>query len=618
MLNRLRTMRGFLPRAGLVQAGLLLLALPVAAQVRFGELSTTSNGSISTGYTADYGNLTPSDHGLTVGGNANFSGSFHDPKFLSFNSAFYLNQSRANSSYQSTSNASGLAVSSTIFAGSSFPGSISYSKAYNSEGNYAVPGLANYVTHGDNDSFGINWSENLPDAPSVSASFISGGSQYSVYGNSDKGNNSFRSLNLHSNYRLVGFNMGAYYSLGVGHSLIPEVVAGEQISEVHTGTGGYGFNVSHRLPFQGSISTAFNESSWNTDYLGSRTNESTDIFTAQATLHPAEMLFCSAGVSYSDNLSGQLFGSLVAAGSPVPGVNSDQSSNSLDMTANASYIVSRYFQTSVFAERRSQLFEGENYGDNSYGGSASYSHKFLDGNFNAAMTLTANNDDQNGEDALGVSTDANYSDVVMGWHLNGSFRYGQNLQTLLITYMNSVFSYAGSASRGWGQFHLGVGAGASKTGLTDQPGTDSSNQNYSAAIGYSHLLTATGNYAKSDGQALLTGAGLVPVPVPSPILPSNLVAIYGGDSYSFALSSMPVKGLSLSGSWAKSISNTAGAGGASANENDEMNALVLYQVRKLNFTSGYSRLNQGFSGLGSQPQMVSTFYMGLSRWFNFF
>jgi hypothetical protein len=43
-----------------------------------------------------------------------------------------------------------------------------------------------------------------------------------------------------------------------------------------------------------------------------------------------------------------------------------------------------------------------------------------------------------------------------------------------------------------------------------------------------------------------------------------------------------------------------------------------YQFRKLYFTSGYSRLEQGFSAAGTKPEIISSYYMGLSRWFNFF
>jgi hypothetical protein len=45
---------------------------------------------------------------------------------------------------------------------------------------------------------------------------------------------------------------------------------------------------------------------------------------------------------------------------------------------------------------------------------------------------------------------------------------------------------------------------------------------------------------------------------------------------------------------------------------------MQYQFRKLNFDSGYSRLEQGFTGSGTGPEVVSSFYIGVSRWFNFF
>ena len=46
-------MAGSLRVAWLLQAGLLLLAWPAAAQVRLGEISSDLNGTISSGYTAD-------------------------------------------------------------------------------------------------------------------------------------------------------------------------------------------------------------------------------------------------------------------------------------------------------------------------------------------------------------------------------------------------------------------------------------------------------------------------------------------------------------------------------------------------------------------------------------
>jgi hypothetical protein len=154
--------------------------------------------------------------------------------------------------------------------------------------------------------------------------------------------------------------------------------------------------------------------------------------------------------------------------------------------------------------------------------------------------------------------------------------------------------------------------------LTQQVGTVSSSESYNASLGYGHWLTTNGNYSRASGQALSTGAGLVPVPVPSPALPSNLISLYGGKSYSFGLSSTPVKRLVISGSYSTSTSNLSSNGVASANLNDQFSGLVQYQTRKLYFNSGFARLGQGFSGSGSPAETVSSFYIGVSRWFNVF
>ena len=604
--------------AELLPAALLLLPVTLTSQVRLGEISASENGTISTGYSASYGNLTGSSHGWTVGGATSLSGSFYNPNFLSFNASLYLNQSRANSDFQSISDASGVNISTSIFSGSKFPGAISYSKSYNSEGNYAVPGLANYVTHGNSDTFGINWSENLPAVPSLSAGFQLGTSNYSVYGTNDQGNNAFHSLNLHSGYQLAGFNMAAYYSDGSSHSLIPQLVTGLQSSESHTGNTGYGFNATTHLPLQGSFSAGVNRSEWNSNYLGYSSTGSIDLFNAVAAMHPLKKLSFSVSSDYSDNLSGQLIQSVVSAGGVVSGLNSDTSSNSLELMSSGSYSPGENLQLTAFFERRTQEFFGKDYGVRTYGASAIYAHTLLNGTFNSSVIVTANNSENSGVDTLGFSTTENYSSVVLGWHTNESFSYAQNVQTLLITYMNSFYNYSANLRRNWGQFNLSAGVGGSRTALTQQAGTANTNESYNASVGYGVWLTGTGSYSKSSGQAIATGAGLVPVPVPSPILPSDLVSLFGGDSYAIGISSTPVKKLIIGASYAKSLSNTSTDAISSTNQNSELNTLIQYQFRKLNFVSGYARLEQGFSGSGSPPEVIATYYAGISRWFNFF
>ena len=604
--------------ASLVSAGLLVLAVPLAAQVKYGLFSSNLSGMVSSGYTADFGNVTASDHNWSVGGTASLTGNYYKPSFLSYAGMFYLNQSRANSDFQSISSASGLSVSTNLFGGSRFPGSISYSRGYNSDGNYGIPGVANYVTHGDNDEFAIAWGVNLPKAPSLTASFQAGNNEYSVYGTNNQGNSAFHTLNLRSAYQVDGFNMTGFYSDGANHSLVPEVISGEAGSQIHSNFDGFGFGISHRLPLQGSMSANVNRSGWNSNYLGSTTNGDIDTANLFAAMRPAEKVTVSGSVQYSDNLTGQLIEAVAGAGAVVQGLEGNQTSNSLDMQAISTYLPTRDLQTTLFVERRTQLFEGENYAVDSYGGGAGYTRRMREGTFNASMSFVGNRSDQNGEDTLGFSATANYTSEIAGWHVNGSFGYAQNMQTLLVTYLNSSYNYAGNARRRFGKFGVSAGGGGSRTALTDQPGTSSSSQSYNASMGYGSLINANGSYSKSSGLALATGAGLVPIPVPVPVLPSSLVTLYGGDSYSFGLSSAPAKGLTISSSFARADSSTSSTGAFSSNQNEQYNSLIQYRIRKIGFISGYSRLEQGFSQSGTVPEVISTYYFGVSRWFNFF
>ena len=279
---------------------------------------------VGAGYAADYGNDIDSSHGLNLNGSATASGYYYNPNFVSYNLSPYYGQSRANSDSQSISDSSGVNLSSAIFSGSHFPGQISYAAAYNSEGQFAVPGLPNYTTHGNSDTFGITWSEFLPGLPTLTASFQRGSNQYSVYGATDNGNSDFHSLTLSSNYSIAGFNLGGSYNTGASNSLIPEVFQGEQTGTITTDNSGFGFNVSHKLPLNGSFSTSFYRSDIDTDYLGYTYQGNFDTEVASMGMQPTDKLHVSATASYTDNLAGVLFGSLLTSAVAVAAAAAQQ------------------------------------------------------------------------------------------------------------------------------------------------------------------------------------------------------------------------------------------------------------------------------------------------------
>ena len=594
------------------------MAAPLVAQLKLGETTSSASGTVSSGYTADYGNQMSSDHGWTEGGTGNYNGSFYSPNFLNYSASVYLNQSRANSDFQSISDASGFGVSTSIFGGSKFPGAVSFSKGYDSEGNYGIPGISDYVTHGNNDEIGVSWSLNLPNKPTLTAGYQLGNDSYSIYGSNDNGSSSFQNFNLRSNYILEGINLTGFYSKGSSNSLIPEIVSGGVNTQVQSNSDGFGGGVSDKLPLQGAWSASVNRSSWNTSYEGVTSTGSVDTADGFMSLHPTDNFTLSGSIIYSDNLAGQLIEAVVSQGAAAPSALANQTSYSLDTQATGTYIPTQYLQTTLFVEHQSQLFDGEDYGVNSYGGSATFSHKLRGGNFNTTITFSGNQGTQSGTDSIGFAAAEHYSDEIAGWHIDESFSYAQNMQTLLVAYLNSNYSFSGNVRRKFEKLAFSAGGGGSRTALTDQPGTTSSSQEYNASIGYSNWISMNGNYAKSSGLALATGAGLTPVPVPSPALPSDLFTFYGGTSYSWAVSSAPIRGLTMSSSFSRSNSNTNGTGIAATNQNEQYSAIIQYQVRKMGFTSGFARLEQGFGGSASPPAIVSSYYAGITRWFNFF
>lgn len=94
------------------------LATAQQQQLSVGENTKLNAGALfSFGYAGDYGDEIPSSHGLNFGVDGKLSGSYYNPNFLSFDAHPYYNQSRADSSYQSLTGASGVDASANFFSG---------------------------------------------------------------------------------------------------------------------------------------------------------------------------------------------------------------------------------------------------------------------------------------------------------------------------------------------------------------------------------------------------------------------------------------------------------------------------------------------------------------------
>ncbi|MGA2131503.1 MAG: hypothetical protein ABSH50_04235 [Bryobacteraceae bacterium] len=589
------------------------------AQVKVGDLSTDLSGTLSGGYTADYGNLTASDHGITAGGTASLSGSYYNPNFFSFTVQPFYNQSRTNSDFQSITDASGVNATASIFSGSNFPGSISFADLSNGQGNFGVPGVANYTSHGDSQVFSLGWNEHVPNIPTLSIGYQQGNTAYSIYGANTNSTSDFRSFVVSSSYSLLGFNLNGSYHYSDTQSQLPQIFSSEVPGKSDSDTTSYAFGLGHALPFHGNFSSGATRS--DLDYTSSEGQYDGTLDTAYAgmTFNPVERLTFGANAQYLDNLTGELYQSIIAAGGIATENLPIESSHALDLTGFASYMVPALHMTFDGTEQRQeQRFAGQTFDSDSLTGTATYGNFLLGGMFNATVGAVRSSISSIGGSRVGFIGSGNYTREVGRWSFSTLANYAQDQQTLLASYLTSSFGYSGNLSRRFAhRSSWSATASGSKTGLLDQSGSSSFSQSYATSL-FLKWFTGSATYSRASGNAILTGSGLVATPIPLPVVTPAAVVLYGGHAYSFGAGATPLRGLSLSLSYSQAISSTANSTLDSNNSTSQLTARILYIVRKVYFQAGYARLVQDFSASGSRPSMLGSFYFGVTRWFSFF
>jgi hypothetical protein len=612
-----------------------------SAQVNLGDASMHLTGLLSGGYSADYSNIANSDHSNIGAGVANLFGSYHDPNFLGFNISPFYNQSRLNSTVQSISAASGVDATAAIFSGSKFPGSISFSKLYNSTGNYGFPQFttstpegveqgSSYSTDSNSDTLAINWGLLLDKWPRLNFSFDDGSADYSLYGTNAQGTTHFDTLSLTSSYKLAGFFLGGGYQRSGSNSLTPEVLVSEPEQRSDSTTDTLSFDVAHSLPWHGGSSAGFTRSTINTTdsvlgNSGSLTNYDATIDTLNGAVNVSPIRFLSLGFNayYTDNLEGTLYQSLLTAGAILPGNEGETSSDALSLTGYGNYDISTHLHVRGTVTRQDQSFVGRSFASNSLTGTVMYGNTLFGGYFTATggVTRTWLTGATEYHATTGTNDSVTYSRRAGKWNINGGFGYSQDVQTVLIAYTSSGFNYTAGIGRKLSRHtYWGGYAAGSKSLLTEQPGSGNSGQSYTTTLSL-YKFSLSGSYGKSSGNALITPTGLVATPIPEPILNPASVVLFNGTSYSAGLGASPVRGLTITGTFSKGISNTqtrASTISYSNNNNQNASVIIYYNFRKLNFTAGYYRLVQGFSIADTPFTKVGSYYAGVSRQFNFF
>jgi hypothetical protein len=604
----------------------VLLALAFAtctpAQVQVGDdLKMNLNGLLTGGYAANYGDAIPSNHGLNFGGSAQLSGSYYNPNFLSFTATPYYNQSRADSAFQSLTDASGIDGTAHFFAGSRFPGFVNYHYDRNSTGTFGLINTPNFTTVGTSQGFGVGWSALIPDWPTFSVSYAQGSGNGTLYGTNEESNSSTKTLNVHSTYRWAGWLLSGNYQYMNISSAVPFFLTTEQGTDFYHSSGnGLGINASHPLPWHGSVSFGYNRSTYNGE-TGSTMAQSTgtssfttDQQTALVTFHPSDKLSLFTNEAYTDNLSGYLYQSIITGGGGIPIAQPSSQSDSFTMTSGVSY----QFTRSLFGVAQITYFDQSYFGNNYQGSffmsTVGYGRRILDTfTFSASVVESTNKFTDN---ALGFIANVNGFHHFGAWELSSNFNYAQNVQTLLVTYTTSYYMYGLNLHRRLGHGMQWTGAfNGNHSGFSQNAGTVNASEAFSTSLAL-RRIAVSGNYNQYRGQSILTSSGIVPITTPG--LPPVGLVVYNGESYGAGVAWTPIPRLTISGNYAHATSNTLSPTTPSNNKTEMFYSQLQYRLRQITVLAGYTKFSQGISASGIPPSEEYSYFIGVTRSFNFF
>jgi hypothetical protein len=444
-----------------------------------------------------------------------------------------------------------------------------------------------------------------------------GSDDYSIYGTPGEDHSQFQSVFASSVYSVAGFRLGGGYRYQDASYSVPEFLTGQSTPESQTSTSTATFNVTRNLPWNGNTWANYSRDTVGYNALGATDSQTADVVTTGVALKPTPKLAMQFSADYDDNLAGTVLQAATTAGSLLPLELPEEKSHSWGVSGESQYTVMNGLYLSGGITHRQQEFLGTAFDSTAYSGGASYAHDLLGGKFTTSTIATESELGNNIGSMLGILSNAIYIRQIGAWNLSGSAGYSRNVQTILIAYTTSGYSFSASATRRIRRLVWNGTAAGSKSIVNEIQGTNSLSQDYSTGLS-SRWLGVNVGYSKSSGLGLFTAQGIAPLPtgVPPTLLPSTV--LYGGRTYSVGVGGSPVRRLTYSATFADSRSNTQNGALSSFNHTQEGNAYLQYKFRKVYFTAGYSRLLQGFSGSPLPPALVSTYYVGLSRWFNFF
>src|SRR6185437_14627319 len=461
-------------RRQILEAGFLALSMLVVsaqAQVAVGdEVKMSLNGNIGIGYSGDFGNTGTSGHGLFGTGMGLLSGSYYNPNFLSFNVRPFYNRNQDNGVYTSVLSETGVDASTSIFSGSHFPGSISYTKSFAKGSQYGLPGTANLSADSNTQNFSATWSELLPNLPSLTATFADNSSSSTILGESGTSDTSSKIFNVLSNYKVHGYQLTGFVNHQNYNVELPAFLAPTN-TQSDSATTSYGISANHSLPLSGTITMDYNRTDYDSRTGAFQANGTTDTADTTVAVKPIERLSVSGQVRYTGNLIGALRQTYLA-GQTAGLFSEEEQSHGIMLGTYAAYQIGHGFGLVGYANRQIQNFAGTTYDFNQAGGTLTYSYaRPLFGLLYLSFGMV-NNGTTTGGNSLGFVGNADLKRRIRRWEYNADFSYSQNVQAIIANYTTSGFNYGGNVRRRLGSnISWTVSYRGAQTAVTQIPGS---------------------------------------------------------------------------------------------------------------------------------------------------
>jgi hypothetical protein len=372
----------------------------------------------------------------------------------------------------------------------------------------------------------------------------------------------------------------------------------------------------------GSFNAGWSRTNYGYDYRDSYSTTSSggsDTLTSILAFRPTHKLSLDFSANYNDSLLGNVPEPILNGGTAIT-TASLGSFRSVLLSSDAYYPVFKDLTVHGNVSHIQQDFLGKSYSSTLYGGSVNYN---LNRRFLGSLSFSLGVFDyatQQGNGALGFVGNLNFNRKINNWDISANASYAQNVQTLFAVYTTSNYGWViNTRRRIGGRAYFGAGYGGSHSGLSQVAGTSNSSERVSGSLTW-RSYSVNGFYSKSNGEAILTATGLVSVPtnLPPGIFAPDAIMTYNSKAVGGNMSAVLFRRLTVSMGYGDGTGSTIDPAISTFTSTQLYNAIIQYRLRKIYLDGGFTRLRQSVGTAGAVPVSVTSYYIGFSRWFNFF